>query len=203
MKNILVFIALVMLAVIDARSQSFEFMDGSERIFVDVQWLETFDEEQKWSLFSRTRATAEDRENTNLFTGAYLNYTSSSGFGGTILGRISSLGAGSDVGIHFFKANKKWMAYALISTELNSERAYSWFSIVRFTPELNEKWRLYNSMELFSNFNNDGHVASVQRIRSGLKNQSYQFGLAINLSGLGPEYNPTDTNPGIFVRKEF
>ena len=83
MKNILVFIALVMLAVIDARSQSFEFMDGSERIFVDVQWLETFDEEQKWSLFSRTRATAEDRENTNLFTGAYLNYTSSSGFGGT------------------------------------------------------------------------------------------------------------------------
>ncbi|WP_462251787.1 hypothetical protein [Ekhidna sp.] len=203
MKSILVFTALVMLAVIDARSQSFEFMGGTERIFVDVQWLETFDDERKWSLFSRTRATAEDRENTNLFTGAYLNYTTTSGFGGTILGRISSLGAGSDVGIHFFKATKEWMVYALISTELNAERAYSWFSIVRFTPELNEKWRLYNSLELFSNFNKNGHVVSVQRIRAGLKNQNYQFGLAINLSGLGPEYDPTDANPGIFVRKEF
>ncbi|MGB0523394.1 MAG: hypothetical protein ACPGJS_10570 [Flammeovirgaceae bacterium] len=184
-------------------SQSFEFMLGTERIFIDAQWLKTFDTQRRWSLFSRSRATVDYEEQTNLFTGAYLNYTSKSGFGGTVLGRIATSGAGMDGGIHFFKAKKSFLIYALASIELNSELGYSWFSITRFTPNITEQWKLYTSLELFSNLNKDGHVVSVQRIRAGVDQQGYQFGLALNLTEFGEISRITDRNFGIFLRKEF
>lgn len=184
-------------------AQSLELMPGTERIFVDAQWLKTFDEEMKWSLFSRSRATVDYEGKTDLFMGAYLNYTTPSGFGGTLVGRISSSGAGTDAGVHFFRGGKTFMIYALASIALQSELNYAWFSIMRFTPALGKKLKLYTSLELFSNFNQQGHLASVQRIRVGADRKGYQWGLALNLSGLGATYSTVDTNPGVFFRKQF
>ena len=177
-------------------AQSLEYMQGNERIFVDAQWLKTFDAERRWSLFSRSRATVDYEENTNLFTGAYLNYTSKPGIGGTLVGSISTFGANASAGAHFFKANSQFMVYALLSIDLSSELGYSWFSILRYTPELTEKWKLYTSLELFSSFNGEGHVASVQRLRAGVDSKGYQFGAGLNLSGLGRDYSTTDFNIG-------
>ncbi len=185
------------------QAQSIELMPGKERIFIDAQWLKTFDDQRRWSLFSRSRATVDYEEQTNLFTGAYLNYTTSSGLGATLVGRIATAGAGADAGIHYFKASSSFLIYALASIELADELSYSWFSIMRFTPELNTNWRLYSSLELFSNFNKEGHRASVQRIRLGLDRKGYQFGLAINLAGLSKSYEIIDDNLGIFIRKQF
>ncbi len=186
-------------------SQSFEFMPGTERIFIDAQYLKFFDDDRKLSLFSRARATTEydNQDNTNLFTGAYLNYTTSSGIGGTVLGRISSFSSGVDVGIHYFKANKKIMVYALPSINLNSDLLYSWFSIFRYTPQIKDDWKAYTSLELFSAFNKDGHLSSVQRIRIGADKSGFQFGLALNLSEQNRNFENTDVNPGIFLRKLF
>ena len=184
------------------KGQSFEVMPGTERIFIDAQYLAFFDKEKKISLFSRTRATSNyDQTNTDLFTGAYLNYTTKSGVGASVIGRISSFNSGIDVGIHYFKASKKFMVFAIPSINLNDELLYSWFSIVRFTPALNEAWRLYSSLELFSAFNSIGHLSSVQRIRVGVDKEGYQFGLALNLTE--PRFADTDVNPGIFMRKSF
>lgn len=199
----ILFILVILLSAKAVSAQSFELMPGTERLFVDAQWLKAFDEENKWTLFSRSRATVDYEENTNLFTGAYLNYTTKSGFGGTVVGRISSIGAGGDLGVHFFSFSSKFLIYALVSVEFNADPGYSWFSIMRYTPPLSDKWKLYTSLELFSNFNADGHVASVQRIRAGVDRNGYQFGPALNLSGLGKDYSTTDTNPGLFVRKQF
>ncbi len=183
--------------------QSLEFMTGTEGLFLDAQWLRPLDKSAKTTLFSRSRASADYHQNTNLFMGAYLNYTTKTGLGGTILGRISSLESGADAGIHFFKASKKMMLYALASLALDSELGYSWFSIFRYTPMLGEKWKLYTSLELFTNFRENKHFASVQRIRLGLDMNGNQFGLAINLLGVGENYDPTESNPGVFIRKQF
>ena len=185
-----------------AHTQSLEVMPGTERIFMDVQWLETFDGAKKWSLFSRTRATVDDRERTDLFTGAYLNYTTSSGFGGTVVGRIGGAAAGGDAGLHYFKAARAFMVYALASIAMDREFGTSWFSIMRYTPELREGLKIYSSLELFTNLNRQGHAFSVQRLRVGLEIPFIQFGLACNLSGAGVDYD-TAVNPGIFVRKNF
>lgn len=182
--------------------QSFELMPGTERLFLDAQYLKFFDEGRHVSLFSRARATAAyNEQQTDLFTGAYLNYTTKSGLGGTVLGRISSSSSGMDVGIHYFKATTTWMVYALPAINLNDELLYSWFSIVRFTPSLTEHWKLYTSLELFSAFGEIGHLSSVQRIRLGVDTKGYQFGLAVNLNE--NRFSDSDSNPGIFFRKQF
>ena len=201
MQKISLFIVLLVL-ISPLLGQSLEIMPGTERMFIDAQWLRQF-EDRQWSLFSRSRATDDYDGNTNLFTGAYLNYTTSKGFGATLVGRTSSRGSGFDTGLHLFKAESKFMIYALASIGLSDELSYSWFSMARFYPPLTEKWKLYTSLELFSNFAQHRHAASVQRIRAGLDWQGLQFGLAVNLSGLGKQYEITDTNPGLFVRKQF
>ncbi len=201
-KSFLFFILLFLSSKVSA--QSFETMFGTKRIFIDAQYLKFFDEGKKISLFSRARATAEyDSQNTNLFTGAYLNYTTKLGIGVTVLGRISTFGSGVDAGVHYFKANKKFMIYALPSINLNQELGYSWFSIIRYTPEIKHNWKLYTSLELFSAFDNNGHTNSVQRIRLGSDFKGYQFGLALNVGQTGSNWSNSNSNPGVFLRKQF
>ena len=102
MKKVIVFVLSIGCSLV-SYAQSFELMPGTERVFMDAQYLKFFDSNTRVSLFSRARATAEYTEQqTDLFTGAYLNYTIKSGFGGTVLGRISSNNSGIDVGIHYF-----------------------------------------------------------------------------------------------------
>ncbi len=184
-------------------SQSFELMTG-KRVFIDAQFLTVLGSAASWSMFSRARATAEyDRPTTQLFSGAYLNYTRPSGLGLSAVGRISSSGSGMDVGPHYFKATPHWMLYALPSVHLGSEWSYNWFSIFRYTPRIGEEWRLYASLELFSSFRHSIHQVSVQRLRLGVDRKNWQLGLALNLRqarlGLGQD----DQNPGIFLRKSF
>lgn len=184
--------------------QSLELMaGGNERVFMDVQWLEFFSEDMKWSLFSRTRSTVDYENNINLFTGAYLNYTRPSGFGGTAVGRVASAGSGLDMGGHYFKVGESFMTYALASLTLVQGPGISWFSITRFTQKIDEAWRLYSSIELFSSFDYEQHQFSTQRLRLGLDNQGYQFGIAVNISETGKEVAHSDTNPGFFIRKQF
>ena len=202
MKGLICTLAIACLLLSSSFGQSLELMLGTERIFGDVQWFKPLDESYRWSVFSRTRVTVDYEENTNLFSGAYLNYTTKSGLGVTILGRISSFTAGADAGIHFYKGGANLTLFALASISLSEELGYSWFSILRYTPALNENWNLYTSLELFSSFTKDGHSFSVQRIRGGLKRDKYQFGLAINISETGSDFT-SEANPGIFIRREF
>ena len=185
-----------------ASAQSFEVVLGTERVFIDAQFLKAIDSEKRWSFLSRTRATIEyDDEANSLFTGGYLIYASKSGLGATVLGRIVPSGFDVDAGISFFKVTGPWLIYALPSINIDRELYYSWFSILRYQPELKNDWKLYSSLELFTAFVQIGHLNSVQRIRLGVDKKGYQFGIGVNLEERrGAD---TDVNPGLFFRKVF
>ena len=203
-KPIRLILAFMVLLCVSAESQaqSLELMAGHERIFADVQWFKALASESKWSVFSRTRATVDYENNTNLFSGAYLNYTGNTGLGASLVGKIGQSGAGADAGIHLFKNRKTWMLFGLASVGLKSRLEYSWFSIFRFTPAINERWKWYTSLELFSLFTKAGHAFSVQRVRVGFSVKGVQFGLAANFSESGRELS-MDDNFGLFLRKTF
>ena len=201
--EILLFVCLLFKTT-GVQAQSFELMPGNERIFIDAQYLAFIDADAKWSLFSRARATSTYTDSeTDLFTGGYLNYTTRSGFGGTLVGRISSKTAGVDAGIHFFKANQRFVIYALPSVRMYDVLNWSWFSILRWTPVLSADWRWYTSLELFSAFDSGVHLGSVQRIRIGVQKEKYQFGFGTNLNQRGRSWNGQDPNIGGFIRLQF
>lgn len=182
--------------------QSLEAIAGDKGMFVDAQWLEFMGGQNNWSIFSRTRATISYENQTDLFTGAYLNYTLANGLGGSLVGRVASAGAGADAGVHIFKAKQQWMLFGLASVALKNELQYSWFSILRYTPTIHEHWKLYTSLELFSLFGKNNHLASVQRVRLGLDYRQFQFGLAANFSARGSSW-AYSSNLGGFLRKSF
>ncbi len=185
------------------QGQSLEAMPGLEQLFVDVQWLKPLREDYSVSLFSRTRATVAAENETDLFTAAYLNYTTKSGIGASLVGRVASRGAGADAGVHYFRSTPSITFFGLASVALTDEFSAAWFSIFRFTPALHEHWKLFSSVELYSLFNSRGHLFSVQRLRLGVGWNSYQFGLGLNLSASGSDYENPFANPGIFLRKSF
>ena len=185
-------------------AQSVELMPGHKFLFTDVQFLKNFDPAYRFTLFSRTRARiVYDNDQVDFFSGAYLNYTSPSGFGGSVVGRITQAGSDVDLGAHFFKQSSTLSFFGLASASITNVGVYSWFSILRYRPALSEQWKLYISLELFSALNKGTHLASTQRIRLGLEIKSYQFGLATNLTQIGDEFSGINENIGLFLRKEF
>lgn len=195
----MLFIALVPLFCL---SQSLEIMVGNERVFADAQWLRFMDSKNQWSIFSRTRATVNYDNQTNLFSGAYLNHTLKNGLGGSLVGKIATGGGGADAGIHIFKSRPTWMLFGLASVGLKEEFEYSWFSIFRFTPKINDHWRYYSSLELFSLFGKKNHLVSVQRIRLGFDHRQFQFGISANFTETGKGWT-ANSNLGGFIRKMF
>lgn len=196
------FAVFIWLLSIPCFSQSLEMMVGHERIFVDAQWLKFIDTENHWSLFSRTRATVNYDNQTDLFSGAYLNYAFDNGLGGSLVGKISNSGGGADAGVHIFKAKSNWLIFGLASVGLKHKLEYSWFSILRFTPKINDKWKVYTSLELFNLFDKENHLVSIQRLRIGLDYQKFQFGAAANFTELGEDWT-SNSNIGAFIRKSF
>ena len=186
-----------------ASAQSLEIMPGHNRIFVDVQWLKPLDQKFRFSLFSRTRATIDYENQADIFSGAYFNVTSKYGVGGSLVGKVGLNGAGGDAGVHYIKATDKITFFGLASVGLKRELELSWFSILRYTPFLGEKWKLYTSLELFTLFNSEGHAFSVQRIRVGVDRKGYQFGLGYNTSQAGSSFAGVIDNFGPFMRKAF
>ena len=197
-------IGLLLLAAVQfSKAQSLEIAPGNKNVFADLQWLKPFDQRYRWSLFSRTRMTVDYDNRANLFSGAYLNLTSKMGFGGSLVGKISqTAGAGADAGVHFFKSKPISMLFALATVGLRQHLEYSWFSILRFTPKINERWKWYTSLELFHLFNKNGHAFSVERVRVGLDFRGYQFGVAANFQQTGMDFKTND-NLGGFIRKSF
>lgn len=201
-KHLIPGIFLLFLLPNNLHAQSLEFMAGHKRLFADMQWLRFLDNQHHWSVFCRSRATVDYNNNTDLFTGAYINYTTKSGLGASIVGKITSTEGAIDAGLHIFKVKSDWMLFGLASLGLKSDLEYSWFSILRYTPKVGARCRLYTSLELFFLFQKNRHVYSVQRLRVGLDWQGLQFGLANNLTEFGKAWQ-TDNNFGGFVRKVF
>ena len=180
-------------------------MTGAKRLFFDVKYIKIFDGHKNLSLLSRTRANAEydGQKAADLFTGTYLNYSLKAGFGGTLVGRISSTGSGFDIGVHYFKASSKFFAYILPAVQIKDELLFTYLTFLRYSPMLKKDWKVNSSLELFSAFNNGGHLKSLQRVRLGVGKKGYSFGLAIDFVEKGKSLEDLDTNPGVFVQRQF
>lgn len=200
-----IFTCLLLLGMLQPKlsGQSYELMPSTEYIFADIQFLKPFDKSYRFTLFSRTRIEVDYKEQVSFFSGAYFSYTQKNGFGSTVLGRVNNAGAGGDWGIHYNRTTDTWSFFGLLAKDLTESKGYSWFSIFRYRPKINDQWRSYNSIELFTAMNGGDHGASLQRIRIGLEKGGYQFGFGFNWLELGNSFLFINDSYGLFIRKSF
>ncbi len=204
MKKLLSALLLFTAGQMSLQAQSFEIMPGHENVFADIQWLKpVVPGKYNATVFSRTRATVDYDNHSDLFSALYVNYTFQPGLGLTALGAIGNTnGFTPAAGAHYFLSKKTWTVFVLASVDLKKDGNYSLFSINRFQPALNEKWKLYFSLEIYSVVNKERHVVSLQRLRAGAERSHWQFGAALNLTEPG-NADEIFTNLGPFLRKEF
>ena len=200
MNKILLLTFVFALGAFCGKAQSIEVMPGNENVFSDVQLLKPLiKNDYRFTVFNRTRTVLDYDNNANLLTLAYANYTHKTGFGFSALG---SIGSTSGLGINYFKKTDHFSIFALVASELESIPGYSFFTITKWKPAINERWKLYTSVELLSLVNKLGHQISIQRLRLGIEKGQYQFGFAANVSFLGDKW-VNNGNYGPFFRIEF
>lgn len=77
------------------------------------------------------------------------------------------------------------------------------YTLVEYTPKLNEKLNFYSMLMVESDFSFQEHQASSQIIRLGIENRKkMQFGIGSNISQTGSTFE-TDINFGLFIGKKF
>ncbi|MCP4439720.1 MAG: hypothetical protein GY810_12320 [Aureispira sp.] len=111
-------------------SQSLEIMVGNKNVFANAQWFKFLDTTGHLSVFTRGFGNIDYEGNSDLFLGTYINYTTKSGLGATIIGRIGTFDSGGDAGAHFMKFGKNWgvSVFATVGVGLLKELQYSVFS---------------------------------------------------------------------------
>lgn len=105
-------------------------------------------------------------------------------------------GKGNDVfGINVFPA----LTYSTDAKEFG----LGLYTLLEYTPRINEKLNFYSMLIVESDFSFKEHQSSSQVIRLGLENRKkMQFGIGSNISQTGSSYE-TDINFGIFIGKKF
>lgn len=81
------------------------------------------------------------------------------------------------------------------------EMGYGFYSLIEYTPKINEKLNFYSMLILQSDFSFNEHLQSSQVVRLGLENaKKFNYGIGSNITEMGGE---TDANFGLFIGKTF
>ncbi|MFZ4930318.1 hypothetical protein [Chryseobacterium sp. Mn2064] len=77
------------------------------------------------------------------------------------------------------------------------------YTLLEYTPKINERLNLYTMLIVESDFSFKEHQSSSQVIRLGIENQNkMQFGIGSNISQTGTHFE-TEINFGVFIGKKF
>ncbi len=110
------------------------------------------------------------------------------------------------VRLAYGKENEVWnisVFPAVIYSTKAKELGLGLYTLLEYTPKINEKLNLYSMLIVESDFSFKEHQSSSQVIRLGLENKKkMQFGVGSNISQAGSNFE-TDVNFGVFIGKKF
>jgi hypothetical protein len=105
-------------------------------------------------------------------------------------------------GLQYIYVGKKLFFLFAPRVNIKSDPSYDIMTIIQYRPEINDRVKLYASLQMLNVFDKGGNIKSYQWIRLGLEVKGIQFGLAADVDEYGP--NPSATgNFGVFIRKEI
>lgn len=193
-----------------------EIFGGDKKASFDLLFFKFFKNEEgqngKFLFFSRERAVIDYKQTTttNLpqfgFTEAIsYNHPALKGFAPVLVGQILNRGAFAKTGVQYAHISKNLTVFAWSVVELDEKPDIDVFLLLRYTPQLNEKWKLFSQIELINAIPTDkaANFNFTQRLRLGLKRLDWQFGLGSDLSAFGRARFSNTQNTGIFLRHEF
>jgi hypothetical protein len=216
-----VFAGLVVMAVVLFKGAAFaqipvEIFTGDKKATVDIMFFRFFKnssgDNSKFLFFSRNRASIdyEMSGTENLpqfgFTEAIsCNHPKLRGFAPVFVGQVFNAGIYPKAGLQYVHFTNQITIFSWFVTETLQNPRLDYYLLFRFVPKISEKTGCFTQVESLNTLptsQSDGFLFS-QRIRIGLKKQSFQFGLGTDLSETGRNSISLTTNTGLFLRYEF
>lgn len=160
-------------------------------------------EDYKLTLFSLNEAIlAYDTEETTFVSYNVIGYDVWKGFGPVIGARILEGRGSALAGIQWAKASKKFLITANLTTEIRDNPFYELYFLAQYKFPINDKIGFFSQLQNSTNFTDNGHDFSFQRLRAGISWKTYQVGAGLNTFQYGEDFD-FEIDPGIFIRVEF
>jgi hypothetical protein len=192
-----------------------EIFAGNEKTTLDLMFFKFFknrqNEASRFLFFNRNRVSI-DYEMTSSeklpqfgFTEAFsYNHPNLKGFAPVLIAQVFNSGIYPKAGVQYVYFNENITLFSWLVSETAKEPAIDYYILLRFTPSLSEKLKLFTQMESLNTFQSEiNYFQFTQRIRIGLKKDNFQFGLGADFVENVKDSFDFSSNSGVFLRYEF
>ncbi|KMQ59532.1 hypothetical protein ACM46_20835 [Chryseobacterium angstadtii] len=165
------------------------------------------DFKNRWNYFV-SGTVSYDYETRKVSPAVYqsLNYFIGSNWGASAGVHISDEDVMPSLGLAFVKESGNFginLFPAVTYSFDTGKMGLGLYTLLEYTPKLNEKLNFYSMLMVESDFSFQEHQESSQVIRLGIENsKKIQFGIGSNISQTGNTFE-TDINFGVFIGKKF
>ncbi len=192
-----------------AVSQSVEMYSGHQRAGVDLMWFKYLKNAESQNtpflFFSRNRASVDYSNDAGLLGSVNaVSYNFRNGLGIVSVASFQGSGLTGKAGIQYFTAKRDFMFFGWLVADLKKQGNVDLFGLFRYQPLLSGQLRLFAQAEMFPVFRPATETWNLtERIRLGLKRQSWSAGLMADWNQYGKSTFTKITNAGVFLRHEF
>ena len=216
MKQIVLVLSLIITCPAIAQKIPLEVFAGNDKVSFDLLLFKYLKnkkgENSPWLFINRDRIVMDYRMTSTTFlpqfaiTNAFA-YTPKSlkGFAPVGGAQIKNSGIIPKVGIFYSRAAKNWNGFTYLLVYPQKEAALEYALVFRYLPAITKKVKLFSQLEYASVYPTytNGNILYIQRIRTGIKLNAWQFGAATDLQETGnTNFKPTATVGG-FLRLEL
>lgn len=193
-----------------------EWMVGNKKSSIDLMFFRFIKDRNKQPsrvlFFSRARATVDYKmtSTSNLPTfglteAISYNPRNWKGFAPVAVVQVFNRGLFPKAGMQYAHTGKQLTVFSWLVVETMKEPDIDYFLLMRFTPALSPKLKLFTQLEAVNSFPTRAGASFgfTQRMRLGLMQQQFQYGLAADLSQQGNRSFQASTNLGGFLRVEL
>lgn len=193
-----------------------ELFVGQEKATIDLQFFRFFKDREgkqsRWLFFNRNRASVDYRMTSSVYRPQFgfteaisYNPPALKGFAPVAVAQVFSAGVYPKLGVQYSRSHRDWVIFSWLVTETLASPDLDYFLLLRYTPALNDRWRVFLQAETLNTIplHAEGSAVFIQRLRAGLKRMSWQWGLGTDLVQNKAADPSFDANMGIFLRYEF
>jgi hypothetical protein len=175
----------------------------------EAEVLGIFDKDfkTKWNYFASGTASYEyESKKLNAEVYQNLNYYIGKDWGVSAGVHISREDIMPSVGLAFIKEKGNFginLFPALTYSFDSKEMGFGLYTLMEYTPKINEQFNLYTMLIIESDFSFKQHQSSNQVIRLGVETRKMmQYGISTTVSQTGSNFD-TSIDFGIFIGKKF
>ena len=193
-----------------------EVFGGHKKATVDIMFFKFFKnksgENSRWLFFNRNRSAIDYQMTQTTFLPQFgfteavsYNHEKWKGVAPVMVGQVLSWGVYSKAGIQYAYISKEMTIFTWLVCETYKNPDLDYFMLFRYTPKLTEHLHLFTQVESVNTFpmTASENFSFTQRLRLGLKWNSYQFGAGADFNQSGKNTYVNTSNFGGFIRHEF